>query len=84
MNDKKHTYYFLLLFLGLAIGFLLFFTLRYNQMYQFYSVIGMVIYYILWGFFHHYEEDRLDFYIISEYLLIGSVVILLFAIVLGV
>ncbi|MBI4091462.1 hypothetical protein HY419_01775 [candidate division WWE3 bacterium] len=84
MSKGKHLPHFLLLTAGLVVSFSFFVLNRYNNVYQFYSVIGGVFYYISWGVVHHYLEDRLDFYTVSEYVLFGGIVVMLFALVLGV
>lgn len=82
--ERSHLIHYIYLVLGLLVSSILFFLLRYNIFYQFYAAVGGVVYYVLWGLLHHYIEDRVNFHIISEYVLIGGIVILLFALVLGI
>ncbi len=82
MNEDSHITHLLILCLGILLSLFFFAYFRYNHIYQFYSVIVGVVYYIAWGFIHHLLEDRLSFPIIMEYVLIGGIVILLFALVL--
>ncbi|OGC50301.1 hypothetical protein A2716_03775 [candidate division WWE3 bacterium RIFCSPHIGHO2_01_FULL_40_23] len=84
MEEKKHISHLIFLFVGLSVSFLFFFLFRFNLRYQFFSVLAGVSYYVLWAFVHHYLEDRLTFQIILEYVLIGGIVTLLFAMVLGI
>ena len=84
MKAKLHILHFGVLLAGLLIGVMYFYIYRYDRIYQFYAVVLSVAYYVLWGILHHYLEDRFDFHIILEYVLIGGVVTLLFALVLGI
>jgi len=49
------------------------FLAEFNIRTQFYVVIGVVIYYILWGVIHHSLENRTAKHIISEYVLLGLI-----------
>ena len=39
--------------------------------------------YVLWGVIHHYREGRFNWGIVTEYLLLGVVVLLAFGLTLG-
>ena len=84
MLKENHFIQYSVLFLGLLFSTLLFFLLRYNVSYQFYSAVAGVVFYILWGVTHHFLEGRESLPIIMEYFLIGGIVVLLFALVLGI
>lgn len=74
------------LFLGviLLVGAVVFSRFQYFPNYQFLVVIGTVMAYILWGVSYHSSETRLNFRTISEYILLGLVVVLMFAAALNV
>lgn len=84
MLKENHFVQYAVLFLGLSFSTILFFLLRYNVSYQFYSAVVGVVIYVLWGVIHHYCEGRESLPVIMEYLLIGGIVVLLFALVLGI
>ncbi|MEK7594983.1 MAG: hypothetical protein AAB443_00110 [Patescibacteria group bacterium] len=84
MLDWKHLTHFLYLALGLLVSLLSAYYLRFSPSGQFFSLAFGVVYYILWGVTHHYFEGRLSSSIILEYILIGSFIILMFALMVGI
>lgn len=78
MSHRIHLIHYLVLFLMLAFGLVMFFGFRWRPEYQFLVVIGMVAGYVIWGIIHHHLERRLSWGVITEYLLVGLVVICLF------
>ena len=84
IRDRGHLIHLIYLFLGLCFSFFLFITLQYDPLYQFFAIALGVLYYIVWGCLHHYFMDRLSFHVALEYILVGSVVLLLLALVLGI
>ena len=83
MGDTKHLVHYLVLIFGLLSCFFFFLLLRYNPTYQFYAVCAAVVWYLFWGIVHHYLENRVSIPIILEYLLVGGLVVLLFALMLN-
>lgn len=80
---KSHLIQNVVLYLILAVGLLLFANYRYNQVLQFWIAAATTGGYVLWGIAHHYLENRLDWKVASEYLLMGCVVLIIFKLVLG-
>lgn len=81
---NKHFVHYLLLILILTVGFAFFLLFRYQPNLQFSAVILTVIGYVSWGLLHHHSHKDLSKGIIMEYILMGLLVILLFAISLGI
>jgi hypothetical protein len=63
----------------LLLGGILFLRFQYYPSYQFLIVVGTVLGYVLWGVSYHKSESRFLRRVILEYLLLGFVVILMFA-----
>jgi hypothetical protein len=78
MSFKIHLVHYLVLFAVLVSGFLAFFKYQGHQVTQFYIVVATVLSYVLWGVVHHKLEKRLSIGVIMEYVLVGTLVILLF------
>lgn len=81
---KIRLLHYLILFTILVAGGFLFFRFRYFPNYQFLTVVGTVLAYWLWGAGHHAYHKRLTRHVMLEYILIGFVVILMFATVLNI
>lgn len=82
-EHKVHLLHYFVLFLILAVGFIFFLSLRYSPLQQFLVIVVVDILYLLWGILHHYLEERLSWGVVTEYLLVGSVVLLAFGLTLG-
>lgn len=72
----------LALLIGLLLASGIFMLVRYDPTYQFYSVVAGTLYYVLWGIVHHYLLDRVSLKAVLEYILVGGIVVLLFAMLL--
>lgn len=81
--SKVRLAHYLVLFIILALGGLLFWRWQYFPNYQFLIVVLTVAGYILWGVSYHLTVRRLSWTVILEYILLGFVVILMFAAALG-
>lgn len=81
--SKVRLGHYLALFFILALGGLLFFRFQYFPNYQFLVVVLTVIAYVLWGVSYHLTVRRLGWTVLLEYVLLGFVVILMFATALG-
>ncbi len=79
---RSHVAHYIMLAIGLLVAFFFVFLLRYNTSYQFFALLAGVLFYLGWGIIHHYIEGRLDLHIFGEYVLIGALVTLLFAMML--
>jgi len=77
-----HLYHFLILILILGGGAVTFFFLSGNQYIQFLVGVITAIGYISWGMLHHGLQGDLHRKVVVEYLLIGSIAILLLLLVL--
>lgn len=76
MNRRDFLHYLsLLLILLLGIGGFLIF--RYQPSLRLLAVGLAVAGYILWGVVHHYLEDRLQWDVVGEYILVGILALLL-------
>lgn len=81
---KVRLLHHILLALILVTGGFLFFRFQHFPNYQFLAVVGTVLAYWLWGAGHHAYHRRLTHHVMLEYILIGLVVIFMFALVLGI
>lgn len=78
---KRHSFYYLSLFLILGLGILFFLRAQGNRGLQEVVLGSMILSYIFWAVLHHYLDHDLSFKIMIEYILIGVIglSILLFA-----
>lgn len=83
MESRKHLFHYFVLFLLVAAGFFFFLRLRFYPKEQFVVVVLVDAGYVLWGLLHHYLEGRFGLRIVAEYLLVGAIVLLAFALTLG-
>lgn len=84
MTAKMRFLNHLFLFFVFIVGGLLFWHWRYFPTWQFLVVVGVVLIYWAWGIWHHAWEKRLAVPIILEYVFIGALVILMFALALNI
>jgi len=77
MNHNIRIFDYLLLLLILTGGSLGFIFHKGNPVTQFLVVFLTVLLYIAWGIWHHKTEDRLSWGVVTEYLLVGALVLLL-------
>lgn len=78
MAHEVRVFHYLFLFLILMGGFLGFTFYRGNSEAQFLIIFFTVSSYVVWGIWHHKVENRLSWGVITEYILVGSLVLLLF------
>lgn len=71
---KKNLNYYLVLLFILNIGAFGFYLLRYNPLFQAWTLIITSIFYVLWSLIHHYLEGDLHPKVIMEYLLMSLLV----------
>jgi len=82
MDPKEHLLHYLILFLILTLGLVGFVVFQFRPQVQL-LVVGLTASgYILWGIIHHYIEDRLRWDVVGEYILIGILVFVMFALTL--
>lgn len=84
MSFKHHLLHYTILLVILVTGFGLFVRYQHHSVQQLWIVLAATLGYILWGVTHHAIERRLTWEVVSEYLLVGCVVVLAFGLVLGV
>jgi len=66
---KKNLNYYLILLAILNIGAFGFYLLRYNPLFQAWTLIITSIFYVLWSLIHHHLEGDLHPKVLMEYLL---------------
>ena len=77
-NIKENRVEYFILFVAIGIFMYLIYTFRFNrQMLILLSGLGSV-FYIIWGIIHHWLRGKLSKGVISEYILFGTLVFLLF------
>ncbi len=82
MTSKEHLLHYLILFLILTLGLVGFVVFRFRPQLQL-LVVGLTVGgYILWGIAHHYTEERLRWEVVGEYILVGVLVFVMFALTL--
>jgi len=84
MKDKRKVLHYMLLALVLVIGFSFFMLFRYQPRMQFAAVCATVVGYVSWGILHHHSHKELSKGVMTEYILMGLLVILLFALSLSI
>ena len=67
----------MILFSGLLIGLVAFFGLFGLPQLRQESVVGLCVFYFLWGLLHHLLEKDLHIKIVLEYLLVASIACLI-------
>lgn len=77
MIDRKHSAQFVMLMVIFAICLFIFFTST-DLVVKKLSIISLAILYPVWGILHHLEHGHLTKQIISEYLLVGLLVLVAF------
>lgn len=68
---RNHFWHYLILLLILLVGGLVF-VLNPNKIIKFQVGTLVAIAYVFWGIIHHFLEKNLNFKIVVEYFLIGS------------
>jgi len=81
---RHYIYHYLPLLFILLIGGYFFVHFSYFPSYQFLVVLGIVTAYFIWGVVHHAVLKRLSIGVLAEYLLIGGLVVMMFASVLNI
>lgn len=82
MTSKEHLLHYLILFLILTLGLVGFVVFAFRPQLQL-LVVGLTVGgYVLWGIVHHYIEDRLRWDVVGEYILVGVLVFVMFALTL--
>lgn len=69
---EKHTGYYFLLIIILALGTFLSLQTSGDRQLQMLIMVMTVFFYVLWGILHHLLEHDLSIKIVIEYVLIGS------------
>lgn len=67
------TIFYILLFLGLAIGASQFFAFSARPTSQFWIIVAIIAYYVIWGTAYHYLKGGLKRSLFLEYLTIGAI-----------
>lgn len=80
---KQSLYHFLVLIAILAAGIFTFIGVRPNTTLQLFIGIMTAVAYVLWGLIHHAVKKDLHERIMIEYLLIGTIAIVLLVTMLG-
>ena len=80
---KQSVVHFIVLIAILAVGVLTFISVRPNTTLQLFVGILTAVAYVLWGFIHHAMQKDLHQKIVVEYLLIGTIAIVLLITMLG-
>jgi len=80
---KQSIVHFIVLIAILAAGVLTFISVRPNTTLQLFVGILTAVAYVLWGFIHHALRKDLHQKIVVEYLLIGTIAIVLLITMLG-
>jgi hypothetical protein len=80
---KQSITHFLVLIAILALGIFTFIYVRPNTTLQLFVGIITAVTYVLWGFIHHAIKKDLHRKIMVEYLLIGTIAIVLLVTMLG-
>ena len=70
---SKHIFYYISLILILALGFLLSYINSSNRQLQILIVACTSLLYVSWGILHHFLTHDLNTKIVIEYILIGSI-----------
>lgn len=71
-NLRKHSGYYIVLFIILVLGFLMAYSNISNKAFQVGIIISTTFFYILWGIIHHLINHDLHVKIVIEYILIGA------------
>ena len=80
---KKSMLHFVILALILGAGVITFWQVRPNTTLQLYTGIATSAAYVIWGLIHHAVQKDLHQKIVVEYLLIGTIAIVLLVTMLG-
>ena len=80
---KQSIAHFFVLIAILAVGIVTFIYVRPNTTLQLFVGIITAVTYVLWGFIHHAIKKDLHLKIMVEYLLIGTIAIVLLVTMLG-
>ena len=78
MSRFLHILFYISLSAALALAGWLFFAFQGQRGYQLFVVIGIAVFYMIWGILHHILEDEFDFEVFLDYLLIAGLVIVIF------
>lgn len=65
--------FYILLFLGLAIGVSQFFAFSARPTSQFWIIVAIIAYYVIWGAAYHYLKGDLRRSLFLEYLTLGAI-----------
>lgn len=78
MSKLLHILLYIALIATLICAGVLFFTSRAHPANQLLVVIGISLFYIIWGAVHHILEGEFDFEVLLDYLLIAGLVVVIF------
>lgn len=81
-KDDHHLLHYLLLLFGLSVFLFFMLYFKYNPLGQLATAFCSSVFYAVWGILHHYFENRLTLLIALEYILMSSIVFLMFFLVL--
>jgi uncharacterized membrane protein YfcA len=76
MNKKIDKLAHLFLYFGYVVGAVAIYMARYNPTRQFFVIILLVAFYVLWGFVYHHAKREASGRLFLEYLLIALIAIL--------
>jgi len=67
----RHIFDYLVLIFFMSLSVVLMLIFNGNRPFQYITVIGMSLIYVVWGIIHHQKEDSLHSKITMEYVLFG-------------
>lgn len=70
-NLRKHSGYYVVLFVILVLGFVMVYSNISNKTFQIGAIVAISFFYVLWGIIHHLINHDLHSKIVIEYILIG-------------
>lgn len=70
---KFDLFFYLLLFLGIGIGASRFFAFWAKPSSQFWVIVAIVVYYVIWGLLYHYFKKDLAKKLFLEYITLGAI-----------
>jgi len=78
LTRTQHILLYIALFVSLALAGALLFLFHGNPAQQLLVVVGVSLFYLVWGVVHHVLEDEFDFEVLLDYLLIAALVVVVY------
>ena len=78
MTKIQHALLYVALFVGLALAGVLLFLFHGDPARQLLVVVGVSLFYLVWGIAHHVLQDEFDFEVLLDYLLIAALVVVVY------